>query len=501
MEALLYLGEVSLYWLLLYACYWLLLRKHTFFGWNRAYLLGSLLTAFLLPLVQYPEAAPALPIVYTVSAPAVVVQATAPSPFLFTWLNLLWAVYTSGVLVIGWKLSHHIRELFQFIRGGEAIDMEGYKLVLMDNDRVGSFSFLKWIVVNRSDYEHHFDAILSHELVHVQQRHSLDVLLVEVLRVLFWFNPVLLLYKRSLQQVHEYLADQQAPNRDRYAEFLVSYALGAPVATLTNHFFNASLLKDRIKMLYKNPNSRWSLGTYAVVAVVILFVSLLVASCERDEVVPPTMGKQVEVRHNVWVEGIVRNSEGKPIAGATITVKGGSSGTTTDTEGYFRMSVPSSSKLIVDYEGLTKMEVSIGANYKSSRLNIMLSEELSRLEERTEEPPREQISTIDGQPIFTVVEEQPEFPGGITAMYEYISQNMKYPPAAVRAKVQGIVFLSFVVTTEGEIRDIQILKSMGFGTDVEAKRIVSSMPLWQPGIQSGQPVNVRYNLPINFQLD
>ncbi|WP_247236046.1 TonB family protein [Telluribacter sp. SYSU D00476] len=511
MEVLIYSVEVSLYWLLLYGCYWFLLRHHTFFRWNRAYLLGSLLGAFVLPLMQYPEAAPPLPAaVYEVSPlpPAVPGEVTAtsvaprtPPSAVLNWMDVLWALYAVGVVVMAMRLYRHLRSLFLFVRQGTFIHMEGYTLVLSTTDSVGSFSFLKWVVVNRSDYEQHFDTILNHELVHVRQRHSLDILLVEVLRVLFWFHPVLLLYKQSLQQVHEYLADQQAPNRDHYAEFLVAYALDAPLAALTNHFFKSSLLKDRVRMLYKNRNSRWSLSTYAAVAVVVLIVALVVASCEREEVVPATMGEQVEAGQNVRVEGIVRDSEGKPIAGATIAVEGGSSGTTTDTEGYFRMSVPSNSKLIVSYKGFTKMEVSIGANYKSSRLNIMLSEELSRLEERTEEPPREQISTIDGQPIFTVAEEQPEFPGGITAMYEYINQNMKYPPAAVRAKVQGIVYLSFVITSQGEIKDIQILKSMGFGTDVEAKRIVSSMPRWQPGIQSGQPVNVRYNLPINFQLD
>ncbi|GAB3170276.1 M56 family metallopeptidase [Telluribacter humicola] len=515
MEALQYFGEVSLYWLLLYACYWLLLRQHTFFGWNRAYLLGALLAAFLLPLIQYPEAAPPLPVTYAVSAPVLVVQATEPS--LFTWIDLLWLVYAGGALYTAWRLSRHIRELFQFIRGGEAIDMEGYILVLMDDDRrsgapVGSFSFLKWVVLSRSDYEHHFDTILSHELVHVQQRHSLDILLVELLRVLFWFNPVLILYKQSLQQVHEYLADQQAPNRDRYAEFLVAYALGAPVATLTNHFFNSSLLKDRIKMLYKNPNSRWSLSTYAAVAVVTLFVALAVASCERD-VVPSTKGKDVDTGKPTMVEGIVRDEAGKPIPGAMIEIKGMQSGTSTDLEGYFKIRVPAANDaaLHIGFAGYKTQEVKLNPKYKNVTLTVSMtpgaSTEIStspsaQVPSRTGDSLKTvvQSSTINGQPVFSVVEKTPEFPGGITAMYEYLSQNMKYPLAATRAGVQGKVFINFVVTTEGEIKDIQILKGLGFGTDEEAIRIVSGMPRWQPGSQDGKPVNVRFNLPINFQL-
>ncbi|WP_247236045.1 M56 family metallopeptidase [Telluribacter sp. SYSU D00476] len=513
MEALLYIGQVSLYWLLLYACYWLLLRQRTFFGWNRAYLLGSLLMAFVLPLVQYPEAAPPLPAVYTVSAPVLAVQAAAPSPDLFTWMNLLWLVYAGGGLYMAWKLGQHIRELFRFIRSGEAIEMEGYTLVLMNNNQVGSFSFLKWVVVNRSDYEHHFDAILNHELVHVQQRHSLDILLIEVLRVLFWFNPVLILYKRSLQQVHEYLADQQAPNRDHYAEFLVSYALGAPVATLTNHFFNSSLLKDRIKMLYKNPNSRWSLSTYAAVAVVTLLIALVVASCERD-VVPSTKGKDVDAGKPTIVEGFVTNEAGKPIPGAIIEVKGTQTGTTTDLQGRFKIDVWSKkdAALYIGFDGYKTQEVKLNPKYKNVTLSVSMtpgaSTEIStspsvQVPSRTGDSLKTivQSSTINGQPIFTVVEKVPEFPGGVNALFEYLGQNIKYPDAATRAKVQGKVFLSFVITTEGEIKDIQVLKGLGFGTDEEAIRVVSSMPRWRPGMQSGRPVNVKYNLPINFQLD
>jgi TonB family protein len=515
-----YLGEVSLYWLLLYACYWLVLRQHTFFRWNRAFLLGSLLAAFVLPLVQYPEAAPTL-VAYEVSAPAFVVQAAAPTPSLFTWLNLLWAVYAGGVLYMSIRLYRYLRNLFSFIRQGEAIELDDCTLVLISTDRrsggrrsggpVGSFSFLKWVVVSRGDYEHHFDTILNHELVHVQQRHSLDVLLVEVLRVLFWFNPVLIFYKKSLQQVHEYLADQQASNRDHYAEFLVSYALGAPVTVLTNHFFNASLLKDRIKMLYKNPNSRWSLSTYAAVALLTIFVALVVASCERD-VVPSTKGNQLAAGQDISVQGDVRTPDEKPIQGASIIIKGSDKGTTTDANGHFSINVPPGNTIIVRYKGYGPIELKLGSTHKKQYFGLSLTSGDSTKtfdpSQSTSVPSKDgetlktlvQSSEINGQPIFTVVEQVPEFPGGVNAMMEYLGQNIRYPEAATKAKVQGRVFLSFVVTTEGEIKDIQILKGLGFGTDTESVRVVSSMPRWKPGMQSGKPVNVRYNLPISFQL-
>ena len=103
--------------------------------------------------------------------------------------------------------------------------------------------------------------------------------------------------------------------------------------------------------------------------------------------------------------------------------------------------------------------------------------------------------------IFTVVEQNPEFPGGMSALGQFLSKNIRYPPAASRANVSGRVFVSFVVNTDGSIQDVNVLKGLGFGTDEEAMRVVKAMPKWRPGKQSGRPVRVKYNLPINFQLE
>jgi protein TonB len=103
--------------------------------------------------------------------------------------------------------------------------------------------------------------------------------------------------------------------------------------------------------------------------------------------------------------------------------------------------------------------------------------------------------------VFTVVEQQPEFPGGTSAMYAWLSKNMRYPAAASRANISGRVFVSFVVNADGSIQDVQVMKGLGFGTDEEAKRVVQQMPKWRPGKQSGRPVRVKFNLPINFQLE
>ena len=102
---------------------------------------------------------------------------------------------------------------------------------------------------------------------------------------------------------------------------------------------------------------------------------------------------------------------------------------------------------------------------------------------------------------FTVVEEMPEFKGGVSAMMEFLSMNMKYPQAAVKAKLQGRAVVGFVVRKDGTVSDVHITKSAGYAVlDEEAMRVVKAMPAWEPGKQKGKPVNVKYFVPITFRL-
>ena len=102
---------------------------------------------------------------------------------------------------------------------------------------------------------------------------------------------------------------------------------------------------------------------------------------------------------------------------------------------------------------------------------------------------------------FTVVEVMPEFKGGASAMMQFLNMNMKYPQTAVKAKLQGSAVVGFVVRKDGTVSDVHITKSAGHAVlDEEAMRVVKSMPAWEPGKQKGKPVNVKYNVPINFRL-
>ena len=104
------------------------------------------------------------------------------------------------------------------------------------------------------------------------------------------------------------------------------------------------------------------------------------------------------------------------------------------------------------------------------------------------------------QQVFDVVEQMPEYPGGIQALFEYLQQNVKYPEDAVKQKIEGRVIATFVVETDGSINNVEVVKPAFPSLDAEAVRVLSAMPKWTPGMQSGKVVRVKYTVPINFNM-
>jgi protein TonB len=109
-------------------------------------------------------------------------------------------------------------------------------------------------------------------------------------------------------------------------------------------------------------------------------------------------------------------------------------------------------------------------------------------------------SSVDPSKIFTSVEAEPTFPGGIEMFYKFLQYNIRYPAKAFENKIQGKVFVSFVVEKDGSLTDIKVLRGIGGGCDEEAVRVMNTSPKWRPGIQNGRPVRVQYTMPIGFNL-
>ncbi|TDB63496.1 M56 family metallopeptidase [Arundinibacter roseus] len=547
-----YLFQVNMYWLLCYACYWLLLRRQTHFGLNRAYLLGVLMLGFILPVVQLPEVwmesfvtkerSVTRPVIdnFVIAETQNIHTAVEPQNFAalqqrqpifaIDWTACLGTLYIIGLLFMSVRLGWSLRRLLAFFRGKEYLQVDGCQVFILDSNVVGSFSFFNKIVINQKDYEENFDTILRHELVHVQQRHSLDLLFLEALTVFFWYNPVLLFYKKSLQEVHEYQADRSSVlSREQYATFLVSYALQSPTDLLSNSFHVSSLLKKRIFMLYKKRNSKWSLVKYLTIAPLVGLVLILTAGREHTST-PKTESLMEQVSlipekrmdenrnqkslvkpANTTIKGTVRSSKTQALLpGANVIVAGTNAGTTTDENGTFELkNVPLMSKLAISYIGyeiktieITKPNQDVNAEllWQQRALEDVVVVGYSPLHDDVSQAKNGLRQEIPDS-VFFVVEQLPEFPGGKQAMYQYLGRNIHYPTEALRKGIQGKVIIQFIVSENGMIREPQVTKRVGYGLDEEALRVVLNMNSWNPGKQNGRPVPMEYSLPIEFQIE
>lgn len=260
---LLYIARAGLYMSLFYAFYLLVMRRTTFFGLNRAILLSGSYLCLLLPLIRIRRAtitaaaAQLAPTAEVASGPQTPLAAGAPG-----WEEILLAVYAAGALVtLGLYLSSAWK-MGRLIRSGESRPAEGCRLVVMDKN-VPSFSWGRTVVISRQDMSEN-PAILVHEKMHVRCRHSLDLLLLLPLQVLFWWNPLLWITREELRLLHEYEADEGVLNygidATQYQLLLVRKAVGEQRFSLASGFQHANL-KNRITMMHKpiSPSPvRWS---------------------------------------------------------------------------------------------------------------------------------------------------------------------------------------------------------------------------------------------------
>lgn len=507
METLLYLAKVSMGMIVLYAIYWFLLQKHTYFVFNRFYLMIALLVSILAPLVVLPEEAPeVVPTMTLAFEPTTFIFQPTEQPLLTTE-EILLLCYVLGVLVMLGRLVVRFWQLLQIMRKGRREYARNYILVRITDKNIGSFSFLHYLVISQDDVTVYKEVVLRHELVHIQQRHSWDLLWVELVQVFWWFNPILIFYKRSLKEIHEFIADEKATNGDRlhYARTLAGYAFGVSPQLLTNNFFDVSQLKNRIAMLTKNRSSRWVLGRYLLALPVVVGLVVLVAARSADPAAL-TFGQSVE---EIVVKGRVTTAEdGEGLPGVNVVIVNTQKGTTTDAQGRYSIKVPRGKQLAFSFVGF-RMQVVEATQKEQNVIMYLEPKELGEVVayEPEKVPTNDTIKSfltplpVTKEGVFTVVEQNPEFPGGFSALGEFLSKNIKYPSAAARAHVQGKVFVVFVVGKDGTVSDARILKGLGFGCDEEALRVTSIMPRWIPGKQNGKAVAVQYNLPILFVLE
>ena len=278
-DLLFYLLKSGCYLIIFYLLFKLLMSGTTFFRFNRVTILAGIIGCMFLPLIEFTTQEETFLTVPLQTIQGIFVE-QADGIF---WDTMFWVrpqvdetgnmqainwcpialgyVYLAGGLFVLCRILLSFYRMFQLIRNGKRRSYGKYKLIVV-SEPISSFCWGKYIVVSVSDYsQQSTDGILLHETMHLRYRHTLDLLCMQCLLILYWFNPAIWLLKRELQEVHEFEADNGVLNTGidatRYQLLLVKKAVGTRLYSMANGF-NHSKLKKRITMMLKERTNRWA---------------------------------------------------------------------------------------------------------------------------------------------------------------------------------------------------------------------------------------------------
>ena len=456
--------QIVTFQLIFLMIYELILKKETFFNWNRAYLLATSVLSLVLPFIKLQSFSKVIPAEYVINLPAVIIGQTKSENLpvaenldtiilhnaSINYVLLFWYI---GVVVFSAVLFYKLVKIGLFKYLNTSIKKRGYSITTLENSEA-AFSFLNVIFLGDQLKKGQKESILKHEKVHVKHKHTIDLLWFEVLRVLFWFNPLIYIYQKRITEVHEFIADKSASkHQQNYYESLLAKTFNVAQFSLVNQFYSSSLIKKRIIMLTKKQSNKISKIKY-VLTVPVIIVMLFVTSCKSDknsnntELV--TVLEHVEaLKQTIAKNGVVTEDERKAIQEIYNL-------TANETEG----EIPSSE---ISFKSLDQSPIFPGCDENAT------SEELKKCFSKS-------ISTHVAKNFNTKLANDLNLTG--------------------RQKI----LVAFKIDKSGEITDVKV-RAPDTELGEEAKRVINALPKLQSGMHDGKAVTVPYSLPIVFQVN
>ncbi|ETN94506.1 TonB family protein [Zhouia amylolytica] len=546
-----YIIQTIAFQLLFLLVYDVLLKKETFFNWNRAYLIITPLLSLALPFIQLDSFKEVVPQAYAMQLPVIVLAETTVTesqaaqasllPDLFWWQWLLLAGSLLSVLWFGYKLY----KIYQLKRQGKIHWYQEYTEVLLTKSEV-AFSFFKHIFLGDSIKEKNHQHIIEHELVHIKEKHTWDLMLFELLRIVFWFNPLIYIYQARVSELHEFIADAHTAKKSKKQsyELLLEQVFNTEHISFINQFFNHSLIKKRIVMLQKTRSRKvWQLKYLLMVPLVLGM--LVYTSCEK------------EAKEESTPENTVLNTEDVPFT--VVAQKPTFKGHENDENLFesFKEEINAHVRKHFTYpkeamengeEGRVYVLFRIDTNGEAEVLRLRgpaksLEKEANRIIELLPQlnPGRDKSDNVvpvsfaypisfsldtptpgenkpmnkqDGGPEvpFAVVSQKPAFPTCIDIIEKeqfqcfkdqldaHVRKYFRYPKKAHDQGVQGRVYVQFKINPDGSTT---VMRTRGPHEllEAEAKRIINALPVIEPGRDdNGNAVPVTFAYPIVFRL-
>ena len=497
---LIYEGKAAVALAVFYMFYRLLLRKETFHRFNRVVLVGTAVLSFLLPLciitIHRPMemapagygAAPSLEdeslLELNLTAGTQVAEGT---PW---WQMALVVLFWAGVAFVLLRAAVSILSLFRIIRQGTLVrEVDGCKIILTGRD-IDPFSWMKYIVLSRKDWEGPNGPIISHEKAHIGYGHSAEVLLVDVLSAFQWFNPAIWMLRADLQELHEYEADdavlRSGANLKEYQYLLIRKAVGKSGYSVANSF-NHSILKNRITMMSKSKSPlRRGLRVLYLLPLVCLGISLQA----RTVYVPQDKdGKKDGTVSIVSTDGtdplfVLRQAWGAQIGEEEIITRAA----------FEKLDPGRIQSIEVLKDAAAKEKYGEKAAHGVVIITLKKPQELDeivvvRYGEKSDKPVPFYLLEPDTMPTFQG--------GDMNEFSKWLNQRIVAPKGC---KHSGTMKVGFVVSEDGSVKNVQILESVCEELDAMMLSLVSQSPMWEPATSNGHPVAQFITLPVIFQM-
>lgn len=536
-----YLLEANLYLCIFYAGYCLFLNKETHYTLNRVYLLLSCIISFVLPVVQVGWLKPAETATTVFIMPNNGYQTTvhklAVQPALTLQDALLYA-YVLGAIVLTAVLFIRLYQLVKLTKATKTLVDDKYKLVSIEGSNT-AFSFFNYLFIGTKTQANNI--IIRHELVHIRQKHSADIVFLELIKIISWFNPLIYLLQISLKTIHEYIADEQTAAQESdaisYSSFLVSNAYGLNGSSLAHSFFNYNLLKKRIIMLNQKRSGKLARLKYLVAVPIsagLLCASTLVFSKSYGfiDLMPQQQiaDKKLANAHTapadtVKVDPIRIKKEALTAKGYKYEETGYLINNKTD----FRVIITEKDGEQKEYykskatpEQLATLKTKYGYTFPKMLIYPKLpppppappakskTPKVADVKLPPPPPPASPVKTkmapkvVEVTPAAPVEAPSPAEPGSpqpplpptadpFQNLYSYVAKHTRYPSKARLNHISGKVLLNFNINN-GKISDVALTEGVDQDIDNEILRVLNNFD-GNLSIKSGH-----YNLPVSMAL-
>ncbi len=473
-DTLIYLVKVNIAIALFYLFYRFFFSGDTFWKTRRIYLLFSILISFLYPYFSIEGWLMSQQPLQKMITDFVTLREITVTPENETGYispeKIFLLVYLIAVTVLAVRMILQFISILRIHIKGKPEFVQGIRVITIDK-KITPFSFFGTVYINPALHnEYETQQILSHELTHVKEIHSFDVIVSELLCIAFWVNPTVWLLKREIRQNLEFLADNKVLSSGfdskSYQYHLLQLSYQSHELQLTNKF-NVLPLKKRITMMNKPKTNKTGILKYLLIIPLAFF---LIITSNAESIINSAKSVFEETKTTQQVKVVPQKTNVK------------SEKATPET--------PKKENVNVLVQSENKMDEITVVGYAPAQ---------ETQKEELMPPPPPPVPSEDDV-VFMVVEKMPQYPGGDNALFKFLANNIKYPVKAQEKGIQGRVICQFVVNKDGSIDDVEVLRSVDPLLDAEAIRIIKAMPVWTPGTQKGEAVRVKYVLPINFRL-